>query len=177
MFGCYVLVIGYFLLGNEVMVVDVDGKFVEDGMYGEFFIVGGQLVDGYLNVFDLIGQCFLFIEGKCWYWMGDLVLWDVNGRFYCLGCIDNQVKVLGYCVEFEEIDVYFCVVLGIDLVGFVVWLLVDGMVCGIVSFVGVFGFSVEQVIDVMKSWVLFYMVFNCVVVLVEMLFNISGKVD
>lgn len=175
--GRHVLAIGHPLPGNEAMVVDADGKPVEDGTHGELLIAGGQLADGYLNAPDLTGQRFPLIEGKRWYRTGDLALRDADGRFHCLGRIDNQVKVLGYRVELEEIDAHIRVVSGTDLVGSVAWPLVDGMARGIVSFVGLSGLSAEQVIDAMKSRVPPYMVPNRVVALVEMPLNTSGKVD
>ena len=175
--GRHVVAIGNPLPGNEAMVVDADGKPVDAGTHGELVIAGGQLAEGYLNAPDLTGQRFPLLEGKRWYRTGDVAFRDANGKFHCLGRIDNQVKVLGYRVELEEIDAHLRVVSGTDLVGSIAWPLADGMARGIVSFVGASGLRADHVIDAMKTRVPPYMVPNRVIELAEMPLNTSGKVD
>jgi len=48
---------------------------------------------------------------------------------------DNQIKVSGYRIELEEIDVALRQVSGRDLVGTVAWPIVDGAPKGIVGFI------------------------------------------
>ncbi len=175
--GRHVVAIGNPLPGNDAMVVDADGKPIEEGTHGELVIAGAQLAEGYLNAPELTGQRFPLFDGKRWYRTGDVAFRDANGKFHCLGRMDNQVKVLGYRVELEEVDAHLRVVSGTDLVGSVAWPLADGMARGIVSFVGVSGLSADDVIDAMKTRVPPYMVPNRVIALVEMPLNTSGKVD
>ena len=79
-------------------------EFHENGTPGELVIAGDQLAEGYLEAPELTAARFRSLNGKRWYRTGDLALRDAAGRFHCLGRIDNQVKVLGYRVELEEID-------------------------------------------------------------------------
>lgn len=175
--GRHVVAIGAPLPGNTAMVVDEDGKPVAAGTHGELVIAGAQLAEGYLNAAELTGQRFPLLDGKRWYRTGDVAFRDASGKFHCLGRIDNQVKVLGYRVELEEIDAHLRIVSGSDLVGSVAWPLADGMARGIVSFVGVSGLSAEQVVEAMKTRVPPYMVPTRVIELEAMPLNSSGKVD
>jgi len=47
-----------------------------------------------------------------WYLSGDLAREDEEGVFHHLGRTDNQVKVLGYRIELEEIDAHLRVITG-----------------------------------------------------------------
>ena len=102
---------------------------------------------------------------------------DHAGSFHCLGRIDNQVKVLGYRVELEEIDAHLRMVSGADVVGSVAWPLADGMARGIVSFVGAALIDADSVIDALKNRIPPYMIPNRVIALEKMPLNTSGKVD
>ncbi|MBL8369315.1 MAG: hypothetical protein JNM54_15575, partial [Candidatus Accumulibacter sp.] len=116
-------------------------------------------------------------NGKRWYLTGDLASVDAAGTFHCLGRIDNQVKVLGYRVELEEIDAHLRAVSGIDLVGAVAWPTVDGMARGIVGFVAASSLDSVQVIRDLKARLPAYMVPNQLIALASMPLNQSGKVD
>lgn len=178
--GRDVVSIGRPLPGSEALIVDEHGASVADGESGELAIAGVQLADGYLDSPKLTAERFPLLNGKRWYLTGDLALRDLSGNFHCLGRIDNQVKVMGYRVELEEIDAHLRNATAIDLVSSVAWPVVDGIARGIVGFVGV---DAGQVIDAnlivtrLKAKVPAYMVPNRIVALEKMPVNLSGKVD
>ena len=171
------IAIGTPLPGNEAMIVDGHKQVLANGEAGELAVAGVQLADGYLNEPQLTAERFPTINGKRWYLTGDLASVDAAGTFHCLGRIDNQVKVLGYRVELEEIDAHLRAVSGIDLVGAVAWPTVDGMARGIVGFVAASSLDSVQVIRDLKARLPAYMVPNQLVALASMPLNQSGKVD
>lgn len=175
--GRDVVAIGAPLPGSQAGVIAENGQFVADGTPGELVIGGVQLADGYLGATELTAARFPMLGGKRWYRTGDLALRDGAGTFHCLGRIDNQVKVLGYRVELEEIDAHLRVVSGADVVGSIAWPMVDGMARGIVCFVGASTIDVERVMNALKERVPPYMIPNQLIALEKIPLNSSGKVD
>src|SRR5205814_6304197 len=78
---------------------------VADGEPGELCLGGVALARGYRNAPELTAQKFPRHPrlGRI-YRTGDLVHRDADGRFYCHGRIDAQVKVRGYRIELEAIE-------------------------------------------------------------------------
>ncbi len=175
--GRDVISIGTALPGNEAMIVDENDQPVTDGTSGELLIGGCQLADGYLGAPDLTARRFPTLNGKRWYRTGDLALRNAGGDYYCLGRIDNQVKVMGYRVELEEIDAHLRTVSGADVVGSIAWPVTDGGARGIVSFVHAASIDSEQIIDTLKSRIPSYMVPSRVIALKEMPLSNNGKVN
>jgi len=178
--GRGVVAIGQALPGCSAAVVDAQGQALADGQPGELAIGGVQLALGYLNAPELTAQRFPQHGGMLWYRTGDLAVCDAQGVFHCLGRIDNQVKIMGYRVELEEIEAHLRAATGVELVAAVAWPVVDGIAKGSVGFLGVSaGQSVDQtaVITRMKQSLPAYMVPNRIVALEAMPLNTSGKVD
>jgi len=175
--GRAVVAIGGPLPGNEAAIFDANGQTVADGTPGELAIAGVQLADGYLGTPELSAARFPVRDGKRWYLTGDLAIRDAAGTFHCLGRIDNQVKVMGYRVELEEVDAHLRLTSGADVVGSIAWPLVDGMAHGIVSFIGAPTINGAGVIADLKTRIPSYMVPSRVIALEKMPLNQSGKVD
>ncbi len=175
--GRDVIAIGTPLPGNEASIISEDGQLLPDGTPGELVIAGEQLADGYLGAPALTATRFPTLAGKRWYRTGDMALRDTTGCFHCLGRIDNQVKVLGYRVELEEIDAHLRAVSGADVVGSVAWPLADGIASGIVSFIGTSPTGAERIIDLLRTRVPPYMLPNRIIFLKKMPLNPNGKVD
>jgi acyl-CoA synthetase (AMP-forming)/AMP-acid ligase II len=175
--GRDVVAIGSPLPGSEAAVFDTHGQPVADGLPGELAIAGIQLADGYLGAAELTASRFPTHNGKRWYLTGDLAIRDAAGTFHCLGRIDNQIKILGYRVELEEIDAHLRQVTGADVVGSVAWPMVDGTPRGIVSIVGAHTIDSEHIISQLKTRIPAYMVPSRVLARDSLPLNQSGKVD
>ena len=178
--GRGVVAIGQVLPGCSAAVVDDVGQPLADGQPGELAIGGVQLALGYLDAPELTAQRFPQHGGARWYRTGDLAVCDAQGVFHCLGRIDNQVKIMGYRVELEEIEAHLRSATGLELVAAVAWPVVDGIAKGSVGFVGVSASqSIDQaaVITRMKQSLPAYMVPNRIMALEAMPLNTSGKVD
>ena len=178
--GRGVVAIGQVLPGCSAVVVDDDGEVLPHGQAGELAMGGVQLALGYLNAPELTAQRFPLHGATRWYRTGDLAVCDAQGVFHCLGRIDNQVKIMGYRVELEEIEAHLRSATGLELVAAVAWPVANGIAKGSVGFVGVSASqSVDQaaVITRMKQSLPAYMVPNRIVALDAMPLNTSGKVD
>jgi D-alanine--poly(phosphoribitol) ligase subunit 1 len=178
--GRGVVAIGQVLPGCTAAVVDEQGQPVPDGDTGELAIGGVQLALGYLDAPELTAQRFPVREGTRWYRSGDLAMRDAAGVFHCLGRIDNQVKIMGYRVELEEIETHLRSASGVDLVAAVAWPVVDGIARGSVGFVArtsTHALDPGAVITRMKRSLPAYMVPNRILSLDAMPLNTSGKVD
>lgn len=78
-----------------------DNKIVKDlNQTGEIIISGDSVFKGYSNIKK---DCFIDISGEKYYRTGDLG-YIKDGNIYCLGRIDNQVKIYGNRVELDEIS-------------------------------------------------------------------------
>lgn len=110
---------GRSLLGSKVtigrpipnsasVVVDPFGRIVPVGVAGELCITGMGLVRGYLNRPDLTRERFAertqAYLGRL-YKTGDVVRQTHSGELVFLGRVDRQVKVRGFRIEPEEVEV------------------------------------------------------------------------
>lgn len=68
----------------------------------ELFIGGEQLTKGYIQK-ELNSTAFILIDSKRYYRTGDLSEY-IKPDFYCLGRLDQQVKIQGHRVELSEIE-------------------------------------------------------------------------
>jgi amino acid adenylation domain-containing protein len=178
--GRGVVAIGQVLPGCTAAVVDDAGEALPHGQAGELAIGGVQLALGYLDAPELTAQRFPQHGSARWYRTGDLAVCDDQGVFHCLGRIDNQVKIMGYRVELEEIEAHLRAASGVELVAAIAWPVADGIAKGSVGFVGAnAGQSIDQaaVTTRMKQSLPAYMVPNRIIALEAMPLNTSGKVD
>jgi D-alanine--poly(phosphoribitol) ligase subunit 1 len=110
------LPIGEALPGTRVWIADPldPNRMVANGAHGEIVVEGPQVALGYLQPGSAPGEVippsatgafFSRPAGGIGYRTGDLGHVDpVDGRFYCHGRLDRQVKLHGYRVELEEIE-------------------------------------------------------------------------
>jgi amino acid adenylation domain-containing protein len=96
--------IGRPLRGYTVEVVGPDLRPVPAGTEGEILIGGAGVSLGYADSADRTGDRFVLRHDGRWYRSGDLGVLQPDGQLRCLGRIDNQVKVGGFRVEFEEVE-------------------------------------------------------------------------
>lgn len=171
------LSIGTPMLGNEAAVVDSSQTFLAPGEIGELALSGVQISAGYLNSPELTKSRFPIIDGKRWYLTGDLAMQDADGRFHCLGRLDNQVKVLGHRVELEEVDTYLRKASNNSVAATVAWPIHDGVAQGLVCFVHAAEIDAYAIKTAMKQFLPSYMVPSRVVAIPNMPLNQSGKID
>jgi acyl-CoA synthetase (AMP-forming)/AMP-acid ligase II len=175
--GRDVIAIGVPFAKHELMVIDEHDQPLPDGSAGELAICGVQLAQGYLGAPELTAARFPLINGKRWYRSGDLGMRDASGVFHCLGRIDNQIKVLGYRVELEEIDAHLREVSGHALASAVAWPMDNGVAGGIVTFVGAAVVDEAAVVSALRLRLPAYMLPSRVIALEDMPINANGKVD
>ncbi|MBD2500011.1 non-ribosomal peptide synthetase [Anabaena azotica] len=96
------------LANNQVYILDEQLQLVPLGVAGELYISGAGLTRGYLNQPELTAQRFisysLLGEELRLYKTGDRVRYLEDGNIEFLGRVDNQVKVRGFRIELEEIE-------------------------------------------------------------------------
>jgi len=68
----------------------------------ELHIGGKQLTDGYIQE-ELNKQAFICIDSNRYYKTGDFSEY-IESEYYCLGRLDQQVKIQGHRVELSEIE-------------------------------------------------------------------------
>lgn len=107
--------IGDALEGTTVFVLDENLQEVPEGEKGEIYIAGEQVGEGYVNRDDLTKERFFVPPNLNMrvYRTGDYGL-KKQGKLYCLGRIDNQVKVNGHRIEIEEIENVMKLVSGVS---------------------------------------------------------------
>jgi len=99
--------IGYAISETCCHVVDEQMQRVPAGGSGELLLGGMGLADGYLNRPDLNAEKFIdspFNGCDKLYHTGDLVELHEDGALVFIGRIDNQVKVRGFRIELEEVE-------------------------------------------------------------------------
>lgn len=104
------------------------------GERGELALGGPQLADGYLDRPDLTAARFPTIRGERWYLTGDAACRDEAGMFHHLGRLDNQLKVLGYRVELEDVESHVRAVSGALSVAVIGWPLGKAAVESLIGF-------------------------------------------
>lgn len=98
-------------IGNSTCyVLDPSLRPVPIGVPGELYVGGDGVARGYANRPDLTAKCFLDdpFSGKPdarMYKTGDIVRWNQDGLIEFIGRADNQVKLRGFRIELQDIDI------------------------------------------------------------------------
>ncbi|MGX1721308.1 AMP-binding protein, partial [Bacillus haynesii] len=88
---------------TEIVIINGDGKAVQDGEKGEIIITGASVSKGYLGEKALTEKAFFSYNGVPAYRTGDAG-YKENGQLFFLGRLDFQIKLHGYRIELEEIE-------------------------------------------------------------------------
>lgn len=104
------LPIGYACANTELLVVDAEDRMVAPGEVGELLVRGASTMPGYWNRPERTEQAFFRRETwppfqEIFYRTGDLVQLGKHGELDFLGRKDRQVKVRGFRIELDEIEV------------------------------------------------------------------------
>ena len=98
--------IGKPILNTEIFIIDEEHRPLPVGVVGEIAIAGEGVARGYLN--DRHQTNARFYEdnqGRRVYKTGDKGRWLPNRDLQVLGRIDEQIKIRGYRVEVEEVEI------------------------------------------------------------------------
>jgi len=163
--------------GMQAAIGASERQFASPGEQGELLLAGPQLALGYLDDPEKTAARFVTIDGSRWYRTGDLAYCDKDGIFHYLGRVDNQVKILGYRVELEEIECHLRDASGCSEVAAVTWPFQNGSATGVVGFVVNFKGSEEDIKASLQQRLPSYMVPTRVYVLPKLPLNNNGKVD
>lgn len=100
--------IGKPLLNTKIYILNSECTELKENEIGEICISGSSVSKGYHNDKILTAKKFKILKNisdKIIYFTGDLGYFDEKGNYYCLGRTDNQIKMNGYRIELEEIEI------------------------------------------------------------------------
>ena len=172
-----ILAIGPAYDNFEIAICGDDGLPLPDGETGEIALASPQLSNGYFKAPEQTAKSFRTIDGKLWYYTGDLGYRDENNIFHHMGRTDNQVKMKGNRIELEEVETHLRKVCQTELATVVAWPLIDGTPQGLVGFTTSKGKDEAAIRSEMMATLPEYMVPARIVVLDEMPRNINDKID
>lgn len=97
--------IGQIFHTHQYCIVDEGGNQVKQMEEGELCVQGVQVFRGYLNN-NIQSASVLQVDskGNYWYKTGDIVKEDDQKNLHFLGRKDDQVKIKGYRIELEELN-------------------------------------------------------------------------
>jgi amino acid adenylation domain-containing protein len=173
--------IGWPFDGQQVCVVNEDLAPVPSGESGELCLGGSQVTRGYLNDPEKTAKSFVRLKhtgDQVWYRTGDLVRQDTRGCLFYLGRRDFQVKVNGYRVELQEIDLVLREAARTELAVAIPWPLSEGSASGIVGVLsGSDPAHDKQIIAACETRLPRYMVPNRIYHFPQIPLNVNGKID
>lgn len=171
------LAIGKPFTNMTAVIVDSNDNVLPSDVPGELLISGPQLASGYFDDPATTASKFVMLRGQRWYRSGDRCSCDSNGTLHYRGRIDNQVKIVGYRVELEDIESHLRNIGKCETTAAVPWPISDHTALGVVAFMVSNGMSESQIKSGMQSCVPSYMVPSRVYFLPELPMNTSGKVN
>lgn len=173
--------IGWPFDGQQVCAVDENLAPVPPGESGELCLGGSQVTRGYLNDPEKTAKSFVRLKhtgDQVWYRTGDLVRQDERGCLFYLGRRDFQVKVNGYRVELQEIDLVLREAARTELAVAIPWPLSEGSASGIVGVLsGSDPAQDKQIIAACEARLPRYMVPNRICHFPQIPLNVNGKID
>jgi amino acid adenylation domain-containing protein len=173
--------IGWPFEGQQICAVNENLQLVPTGESGELCLGGSQVTPGYLNDPEKTAKSFVKLAhtgDKVWYRTGDLVRMDDRGCAYYLGRRDFQVKISGYRVELQEIDLVLREAAKTELAVAIPWPLSEGSASGIVGVVSGSDPSRDaEVIKACQTRLPRYMVPTRIYHFPQIPLNVNGKID
>jgi amino acid adenylation domain-containing protein len=173
--------IGWPFEGQQVCVVNEELELVPIGESGELCLGGSQVTRGYLNDPEKTARNFVRLKStgdKIWYRTGDLVRQGERGCLFYLGRRDFQVKVNGYRVELQEIDLALREAARTELAVAIPWPLSEGSASGIVGVLsGSDAGHDHEIIAACEKKLPRYMVPNRLYHFPQIPLNVNGKID
>ncbi len=172
-----ILAIGQAYENFEIAICGEDGAPLPDGETGEIALASPQLSNGYFKAPEQTDKAFRMIDGKRWYYTGDLGYRDENGILHHMGRTDNQVKMKGNRIELEEVETHLRRVCNTELATVVAWPFIDGTPQGLVGFTTAKDKDEATIRKEMMATLPEYMVPSRILLRDEMPRNINDKID
>ena len=173
--------IGWPFDNQQICAVNENLQLVPTAETGELCLGGSQVTRGYLNDPEKTAKSFVKLPHtgeKIWYRTGDLVRMDDRGCAYYLGRRDFQVKISGYRVELQEIDLVLREAAKTELAVAIPWPLSEGSASGIVGVVsGSDPARDAEVIKTCQTRLPRYMVPTRLYHFQQIPLNVNGKID
>jgi amino acid adenylation domain-containing protein len=173
--------IGWPFDGQQVCAVNEEFAPVATGESGELCLGGSQVTAGYLNDPEKTAKSFVRLKhtgDQIWYRTGDLVRQDERGCLFYLGRRDFQVKISGYRVELQEIDLVLRQAAKTELAVAIPWPVSEGSASGIVGVVSGSDPALDaQIIAACEARLPRYMVPNRIYHFEQIPLNVNGKID
>ncbi len=161
----------------EIAICDAAGSQLADETVGEIAISSDQLSDGYFNRPQQTADKFRTIDGRRWYFTGDLGYRDRDGRYHHMGRVDNQIKLKGNRVELEEVDMHLRHACQTDLAATIAWPVIEGSVQGLVGFSTNTAVTEREVRAAMAQSIPEYMVPARIIIRENLPRNANDKID
>ena len=169
--------------GEELWLLDDDLTETAPGEIGQIHIGGVGLSPGYWRDEARTAEAFVphpfdAILGARIYRTGDLGRRDDDGRFYCLGRVDSQIKSRGYRIELGEIETALAALGRLDAVA-VVAVASEGFEGAVIccAFVAASGIDEVEVRAALSEQVPRYMLPTRWLRLEALPVNANGKID
>jgi amino acid adenylation domain-containing protein len=178
---CGLVPIGWPFDGQQVCVVNEEFAPVATGESGDLCLSGSQVTRGYLNDAEKTAKTFVRLVhtgDQIWYRTGDLARQDDRGCLFYLGRRDSQVKINGYRVELQEIDLVLREAVRTELAVAIPWPLLEGSASGVVGVLSGSNSAHDgEIIAACESRLPRYMVPNRIYHFPEIPLNVNGKID
>jgi amino acid adenylation domain-containing protein len=105
--GATAVALGRPLANVQLWVLDEKLQPLPVGAYGDLWIAGAGLALGYCKAPELTAERFITnAQGQRLYKTGDIARWNHAGQLEYAGRSDHQVKLRGFRIELEEIELH-----------------------------------------------------------------------
>jgi D-alanine--poly(phosphoribitol) ligase subunit 1 len=175
--------LGHPFPGQEILIVDACDHPVEQGVIGELYLAGSQVITGYWCNPVLSQERFIMLPNaqgqlRRWYKTGDMVLWDEQEGLIFKGRADDQIQIRGCRVEKLEIERVVRDVARTECAAVVPWPVADdGTVQGVIAFVSDTPLTARAIINDCRNKLPDYMLPKEIHILERLPLNGNGKID
>jgi hypothetical protein len=95
---------------TRVYILNARRELVHPGMVGEIYVAGVQVARGYLGLPEITAERFVPDSicperGEYMYSTGDLGYWTADGEVACLGRNDRQIKLRGFRLDLNDLEI------------------------------------------------------------------------
>ena len=176
-----VIAIGSAFNGQRTLLLEGDAEVTAENTPGELLLAGSQVTAGYLNDPEITAAKYVKVPGfgdTTWYRTGDLA--RRSGEcLYFVGRADQQVKILGFRVELQDIEAAVRAASRAETVACIAWPVRDGSATGVECFVSgaAADASEASILQYCRDHLPHYMVPRRIHTLTSVPLSQNGKID